>query len=258
DLRGAISRNEIVVYFQPQENLSSGKLHGMEALVRWKHQTRGLIPPIDFIGLAEETGQIWEIGRWILHHSCQQLQDWLQSGYEPVQLAVNLSSKQLVHPELINEVGKILKETGLPAKYLELEITESVIMENPEDVIGTLEQLKSMGVQLAIDDFGTGYSSLNYLRRFPIDVIKIDRSFVSDITENQVDADIVNTIIALAHIMGVKVVAEGVETALQKELLKQQSCDIMQGYYLSKPIPAAEFAERFLLQQDTIQALESS
>ena len=247
DLRKAIERNEIVVYYQPQENLNNGRLHGMEALVRWQHESRGLIGPADFISLAEDTGQIWEIGKWVLRKSCEQLRYWLDSGYEPVQLAVNLSSRQLVHPQLISEVGKILKETGLAAKYLELEITESVIMENPEDVIGTLEQLKNMGVRLAIDDFGTGYSSLNYLRRFPIDVIKIDRSFVSDITENQVDADIVNTIIALAHIMGVKVVAEGVETALQRDLLKQQSCDIIQGYYLSKPIPAEEFAHRFLL-----------
>lgn len=248
DLRGAIERNEIVVYYQPQEDLATGNLHGMEALVRWQHSSRGLIGPADFIGLAEDTGQIWEIGKWVLQQSCRQLKYWLDNGYEPAQLAVNLSSKQLQHPELIAEVGRILKETGLDAKYLELEITESVIMEKPEEVIGTLEQLKQMGVALAIDDFGTGYSSLNYLRRFPIDVIKIDRSFVSDITENQVDADIVNTIIALAHIMDVRVVAEGVETALQRELLKKQSCDVIQGYYLSKPIDAEEFSQRFLLR----------
>lgn len=251
DLRGAVERGEFEVFYQPQELLKTGRIHGMEALVRWNHPTRGLVPPLDFIGLAEDTGQILTIGEWVLRTSCKQLKTWIDAGFEPVVIAVNLSAKQLADPNLIYTIRKALKDSQLEAKYLELEITESTIMENPELVMATLHQLKAMNIKLSIDDFGTGYSSLNYLKRFPIDVIKIDRSFTSDITTNKVDADIVKTIIALAHIMGVKVVAEGVETERQKEFLKTESCDIIQGYYLSKPIQADQFAKEFLTKDES-------
>ena len=223
----------------------------MEALIRWNHPHKGLIPPLDFIGLAEETGVILELGEWVLRQACSQTKQWVDQGHESLRVAVNLSAKQLEHPNLIYSVSKVLFDTGLSPQHLELEITESTIMENPEQVLLTLEQLKKTGIQLSIDDFGTGYSSLNYLKRFPIDIIKIDRSFISDITLKKVDADIVNTIIALAHILDVKVVAEGVETEQQKNLLKKEGCDIMQGYYLSKPIPAIEFSEKFLAKNES-------
>jgi diguanylate cyclase (GGDEF)-like protein len=246
DLRSAVEREQLVLHYQPQEDLLTGDIIGMEALVRWEHPVRGLVPPDEFIGLAEETGQIIEIGDWVLREACQTVQQWRKCGYRSIRVAVNLSARQLMSPGMTERLAAVLAETGLPAEQLELEITESAIMEHPEAVIVTLERLKDMGLMLAIDDFGTGYSSLNYLKRFPIDVIKIDRSFVSDVTSNQVDADIVTTIIGLAKVMKVKVVAEGVETELQKAFLKNQQCDFMQGYFLSKPVPAEEFEERFL------------
>ena len=246
DLRGALERQEFRVFYQPQEELGSGLVTGMEALLRWEHPTRGLVGPDVFIGLAEETGQILPIGEWVLRNVCEQLQHWRKQGYHIIPAAVNLSGKQISSPSLVETVSRILKETGLPAQYIELEITESALMEDPEHVIDTLSQLKAMGLNLAIDDFGTGYSSLNYLKRFPIDIIKIDRSFVADIIRNKVDADIIKTIINLAHVLGVKVVAEGVETELQKAFLKNQNCDIAQGYYLSKPIPHQDFQKIFL------------
>jgi EAL domain-containing protein (putative c-di-GMP-specific phosphodiesterase class I) len=245
DLRGALERNEMMVYYQPQIDLKTGKLHGKEALIRWNHSTRGLINPIDFIGLAEETGQIWEIGKWILRQSCLQQKKWLDEGHNSTPISVNLSGKQLTHPDLLDTLTEVLKETGLEPRYLELEITESTIMENPESVIITLESLKSMGVMLSIDDFGTGYSSLSYLKRFPIDIIKIDRMFVSDLSANNVDADIVKTIIALAHIMDVRVVAEGVENQTQINILKRHRCDIIQGYFIGKPTDSDSFEQSF-------------
>lgn len=250
DLRGALDRDEFAVFYQPQEDLNTGQVTAMEALVRWEHPTRGLVGPDIFIGLAEETGQIIPLGEWVLRTVCKQMQDWRERGYHVGRAAVNLSGKQISSPTLVDTVSNILAETGLPPEYIELEITESALMEDPEHVIQTLTQLKSMGLSLAIDDFGTGYSSLNYLKRFPIDIIKIDRSFVADIIRNQVDADIIKTIINLAHVLGVKVVAEGVETELQKAFLKNQGCDIAQGYYMSKPIPQKEFEEVFLVKAE--------
>jgi len=249
DLHGAVNRNEFEVYYQPQEDLSTGEIYGMEALVRWNHPVKGLIPPLEFIGLAEETGQIIELGQWVLNQSCRQLKDWIDAGHKPMRVAVNLSATQLEHPNLIHSVKQSLEETKLDPKCLELEITESTIMEKPEQILVTLQQLKNMGILLSIDDFGTGYSSLNYLKRFPIDIIKIDRTFIAELTSNKVDAGIVKTIISLAHILDVKVIAEGVETELQKEFLKQEKCDIIQGYYLSRPIPADSFAQKFLTKR---------
>ncbi len=245
DLRGALERHEMRVCYQPQIDLKTGKLHGKEALIRWHHSTKGLINPIDFIGLAEETGQIWEIGKWVLRESCRQQKQWIDSGHNTTSISVNLSGKQLTHPMLLSTLQDILEETGLEPKYLELEITESTIMENPESVIITLEAIKSMGVMLSIDDFGTGYSSLSYLKRFPIDIIKIDRMFISDLNSSNVDTDIVKTIIALAHIMEVRVVAEGVENQLQIDILKRHRCDIIQGYFTGRPSSVDDFQQQF-------------
>ncbi len=247
DLRGAIARNEMVVYYQPQEDLQTGELIGMEALVRWQHPERGLVSPMEFIPLAEETGQIFELGEFVMREACAQLKQWLDKGQSPIRIAVNLAGRQLDKGDITTHVAEILNETGLPAHFLELEITESTIMKNAEQVIETLKQLKNMGVMLAIDDFGTGYSSLNYLKKFPIDLLKIDRAFVSNITSDKVDGDIVTTIITLAHSLGVKVIAEGVETKLQKEYLTEKKCNYMQGYYLGKPVSAEEFEKSFLV-----------
>ncbi|MFA7555631.1 MAG: EAL domain-containing protein [Spongiibacteraceae bacterium] len=220
DLRGAIARGEFELHYQPQELLATGEVYGVEALVRWIHPLRGMLSPLEFIGLAEDTGQILALGDWVLNEACRQLKSWLDQGCKPLRMAVNISAKQLGHTGLVQSVAKVLEETGLAADYLELEITESNIMKHPKRVLKTLAELKTMGIKLSIDDFGTGYSSLSYLKRFPIDFIKIDRSFISDIAINKIDADIVKTIISLAHILGVKVIAEGVETEWQKNYLR--------------------------------------
>ncbi len=187
-----------------------------------------------------------ELGEWVLRTSCQQLKTWLDKGYDPIKVAVNLAGRQLDDSNLVDHVGAILGDTGLDPRYLELEITESTIMENAEQVILTLDELKKRGVHIAVDDFGTGYSSLNYLKRFPIDLLKIDRSFVSDIADDKVDADIVTTIIGLAHSLSVKVIAEGVETELQRSFLKREKCDFAQGYLLGAPTTADDFEKNFL------------
>ena len=249
DLRGALERNEMALFYQPQEDLKTGELIGMEALVRWRHPVRGLVSPLEFSALAEETGQILELGQWVMRTACMQLKAWQEKGYQPVRMAVNLAGRQLESGQIIDEIAQVLEETGISGDQLELEITESTIMEHAEEVIVTLEKIKEMGVMLAVDDFGTGYSSLSYLKRFPIDMLKIDRAFVSDITSDKVDADIVTTIITLAHSLGVKVIAEGVETDLQKEFLTREGCDYMQGYLLGKPVPADEFEALFLKEK---------
>ncbi len=255
DLRGALDRGEFVIFYQPQEDLKTGKVTAMEALIRWEHPERGLVGPDEFIYLAEETGHILPLGEWVLREVCEQLQSWRKRGFKMMCASVNLSGKQIINPGLVDTIALILRETGLPAQYLELEITESTIMEEPDQVIATLAKLRAMGLSLAIDDFGTGYSSLNYLKRFPVDVIKIDRSFVVDIVTNQVDADIVKTIIDLAHVLNVSVVAEGVETELQRAFLKKQGCDIAQGYYLSRPIPVEKIEELYLSSADQLEHL---
>lgn len=246
ELRWALERNELVLYYQPQADLTTGKIVGMEALVRWQHPKSGLIPPLEFIPLAEETGLILEIGDWVLHTACRQLQSWRQKGFSALRVAVNLSGRQLEHQDLVRKVAAVLNDTGLPAGLLELEITESVIMRRAEDVISLLDQLKALGVKLAVDDFGIGYSSLNYLKRFPVDLLKIDRSFLHDISTDPYDVAIINGIIALAKSLQLEVIAEGVETKEQEAFLKEQCCDFMQGYYLSEPLPAELFEQRIL------------
>ncbi len=246
ELRRALAREELIVHYQPQAEVESGRIIGMEALVRWQHPERGLIPPSDFIPIAEETGLIVPLGEWVLHAACSQLKRWIEAGYEPVKVSINLSGRQLERPDIAASVERILQDTGLPADLLELEITESTIMARAGEVIPVLQKLKTMGVTLAVDDFGTGYSSLNYLKRFPIDVLKVDRSFVVDIAEDADAGAILTAIIVLAASLRLKVVAEGVETADQHAFLREHGCDRLQGYYLSRALSADEFAERFL------------
>ena len=246
DLRYALERDELIVHYQPQMDLRTGSIVGMEALVRWEHPSRGLVPPNDFIPLAEETTLIIDLGERILRLACNQTQSWLETGYSPLRVAVNLSSRQLMQRDLPEKVAMILGETGLHPKYLELEITESVIMNDPDEVIPVLIELKEMGVSLAIDDFGTGYSSLNYLRRFPVDMLKIDASFVRDISTDADDKALISGIIALAKRIRLKVIAEGVETQEQKAFLSEQECDQIQGYYISKPLSASHFEQQIL------------
>ncbi|MES2207068.1 MAG: EAL domain-containing protein [Pseudomonadota bacterium] len=246
DLRLALSEETLQVFYQPQADLSTGAIVGMEALVRWNHPTRGFIPPMEFIPLAEETGLILPLGEWVMQTACLQLKRWSEAGLPPIRMAVNVSVHQLLKKEFVGCVDRILKQTQLNPKLLELEITESTLMENAETTLEILHELRKLGVRMSIDDFGTGYSSLAYLRRFPVDIIKIDRSFVKDVPENP-DANAIATgIIVLAHSLRLEVVAEGVETESQLRLLQSQHCDMMQGYYLGKPVPAEEFNHEFL------------
>jgi len=244
-LRKALSNNELEVYYQPQMEMKDNGLVGMEALLRWNHPEKGMVSPGDFIPLAEETGLIEPIGEWVLRESCVQNKAWQDDGYPPVCVSVNVSARQFRRKDIVELVGSILEETGLEAKYLELEITESVIMHDIESTITTFKKLKKMGVKLAIDDFGTGYSSLAYLKLFPIDHLKIDRSFVYNISSDANDAAIAASVVALAHSMNLEVIAEGVETVEQLDILRGQGCDFVQGYFFSKPLSAKEFVPFF-------------
>lgn len=253
DLRRALENEELDVYYQPQARLDTGEIIGMEALVRWHHPIRGVVSPVEFIPLAEETGLIRPLGDWVLRTACTQLKRWMDMPDMPrLRIAVNLSVKQLLQSDFASTVENVLANTGLPAHLLELEITESTLMENAVDTLEALHRLRNLGVRLSIDDFGTGYSSLSYLKRFPVDIIKIDRSFVRDTPNDADDAAIVTGIIALAHSLRLEVVAEGVETEAQLTFLRDQHCDILQGYYLSKPIPADKF-EPFVLSRAHFQ-----
>jgi EAL domain-containing protein (putative c-di-GMP-specific phosphodiesterase class I)/FixJ family two-component response regulator len=220
----------------------------MEALVRWQHPELGLVSPARFISVAEESGLIVPLGEWVLRTACAQNKAWQRAGLKPISVAVNLSARQFRQPNLVEMVAGILRETELDPAHLDLEVTESLVMQNVEATIATLGRLKAMGVKLSIDDFGTGYSSLNYLKRFPIHTLKIDQSFVRDVTTDPSDAAIAKTIIAMAHELGLTVIAEGVETEEQKSFLRLRRCDEMQGYFFSRPVPAAEFEN--LLRED--------
>ncbi len=248
DLRRSVSRDQIDVYYQPKANLVTKEIVGMEALVRWNHPQKGIICPQEFIPLAEETGIINEIGLWVMIASCLQVKEWIDQGHRPYSIAVNLSGVQLQNGNIIYQVKQVLEETGIDPALLELEITESTIMHHPEKVIEVLKKLKDMGVNLAVDDFGTGYSSLNYLKRFPIDLLKIDAAFVRDVETDADDRAIIQSIIALAKSMRLQVVAEGVESRKQEELLKAMGCDFIQGYYVGRPVCAEEF-EQFVLNK---------
>jgi diguanylate cyclase (GGDEF)-like protein/PAS domain S-box-containing protein len=242
-LRHAIARNELGLCFQPQFRTGDTMPTGVEALLRWHHPTEGMIAPERFIPVAEETGIIVEIGEWVLATACREMKRWIDAGLKPLRIAVNVSARQLRRRDFCETVANVLTISGLPAELLELEITESSVMENPQEAILILERLGRMGVTLAIDDFGTGYSSLGYLKLFPIDHLKIDRSFVADIETDLNDRAIAFGTIALAHSLGLKVIAEGVETEDQLELLRSNGCDEVQGYLFSKPLnSAAAFA----------------
>jgi len=249
DLRQALREGGLEVHYQPQVCAIDHRACGVEALVRWRHPVRGNIPPLKFIPIAEESGFIEELGRWVLNEACRQMAAWKAAGITGLHMAVNLSAKQLRAPDLVGEVAGILQTHGLRGEDLEIEVTESVAMDNPERAISQLQALKNLGVQLAIDDFGTGYSSLAYLKRLPIHVLKLDRAFVRDIETDESDAEISAATLALAHNLGLKVVAEGVETEGQCDFLVRHACDYLQGYLFSKPLPAEE-AFRFI--QDSL------
>ncbi|MCX7922704.1 MAG: EAL domain-containing protein [Clostridia bacterium] len=243
-LRHAIERDELIIYYQPQINIKTGKLTGMEALVRWKHPTMGLVPPMKFIPIAEESGLIIPIGEWVLRTVCKQNKAWQEAGLPPLCAAVNLSARQFQQQNLVETVAKVLEETGLEPRYLELEITESIAMTDFDYAAAVLNRLKEMGVKVSLDDFGTGYSSLNYLSRLPISALKIDKSFVQNIADSSNEKAIAKAVIVLAHSMQLTVIAEGVETIEQLMFLKEQDCDMAQGYYYSKPVPVEEFEKQ--------------
>ncbi|TAK64398.1 PAS domain S-box protein [Methylobacter sp.] len=244
-LRRAVEQQELLVYYQPQVDIASGLIVGAEALVRWQNPIEGLLQPLSFISIAEETGLIVEIGGWVLHEACRQGRQWLDMGLPPLTLAVNISPYQFRRSNICALVAKVLSDTGFPANQLELEITESGLMENQNKtiaILNILNNLRSQGVHLAIDDFGTGYSSLAYLKHFPLDVLKIDQSFINDIPFHQDDMEIASTIVSMGHILGLKIMAEGVETQEQLDFLREKGCDSYQGFIKSKPLPAEEFA----------------
>jgi diguanylate cyclase (GGDEF)-like protein/PAS domain S-box-containing protein len=243
DLRHAVERGEFLLHFQPMLDLKTGVIVGLEALVRWRHPTRSMVPPAEFVPAAEETGLIGPIGEWVLTHACTQVRAWHDAGYPHLHVSVNCSAQQFQRGGFVDTVRRILRETGLPAPCLELEITESVIIQHSQEVMGRFQALEDMGVRISIDDFGTGYSSLSYLKRIAVHQLKIDQSFVRDIHSDPDDAAIVSAIIAIAHSLGLEVVAEGVETPEQLAFLRALGCDSAQGYYFSRPVPPEEFAE---------------
>ena len=244
DLRRALERNEFRNFYQPIVSLESGRIVGFEALMRWQHPTRGMIAPDEFIFVAEETGLIREIGWWSLREACQQMSNWRagSKGYAGLTMSVNLSAKQLLQPHLVEDMDKLLRETALPSEALKLEITESAVMADPAAAVEMLQRIKSLGIRLAIDDFGTGYSSLSYLHRFPLDTLKIDRSFISGNGAGEGGIEIARTIMPMAKNLRLDVVAEGVETIEQVTLLKKLQCKYAQGYYFSKPVAPEEIA----------------
>jgi EAL domain-containing protein (putative c-di-GMP-specific phosphodiesterase class I) len=241
-LHGALERREFVLHYQPKINLEMGAITGAEALIRWQHPEQGLILPAQFVSIAEACGLIVPIGQWVLREACLQARAWHDAN-RPMSVAVNISAIEFQHKDFLAGVRAILKDTRLEARYLELELTESVLMQDVESTSYVLKELKNMGVKLAIDDFGTGHSSLSYLRRFPIDTLKIDQSFVHDISTDPNDATIVNAVIGMGKNLKQRVVAEGVETQEQLAFLQARHCDEGQGYLFSRPIVAEEFAK---------------
>lgn len=240
DLYKAIERNELLLHYQPQVNGITGEIDGIEVLLRWNHPEFGFIPPFKFIPLAEKTQLIISIGNWVLKNTAEQIKEWQEKGFEPIKIAINFSVYQLNHPNIIDEIEKILDKTAIEAKYLEVEITESLAMDNNPKIKETLEKIKELGITLSIDDFGTEYSAFNRLKESPMDKIKIDMSFVQGIGINAEDEGIVESVLLLANNLGLKTVAEGVETKEQADFLNEIACDQLQGYYFYRPIPADE------------------
>jgi diguanylate cyclase (GGDEF)-like protein len=242
DLHGALERGELILHYQPKVDTDTGCFHSAEALIRWQHPEIGTIQPQDFIPLAEDCGLIVPIGEWVLREACRQAREWQLEGLPPLRVAVNVTATQFRQGNLLDVIRDALETSGLDPRHLELELTESAVMTNPEESAAILEDLSTMGVLVSVDDFGTGYSSMSYLRKFPIDKLKIDRTFVKDLMSRSDDASIVQAIISLAHSLRLKVVAEGVETAEQLLSLQEMGCDQYQGFHFSPPLPANEFA----------------
>lgn len=247
-LREALNQDEFQVYYQPRVDIASDTLVGCEALVRWKHPHLGMVPPNEFIPVAEAAGMIEKIGEWVLIQACRQIKDWISETNKGLVVSVNLSSHQIRGQETVDRIGGILKEIGLPSSCLELEVTESALMRDIEEGVRTLTSLRSLGIPLSLDDFGTGYSSLSYLKRFPVQKLKIDRSFIKDVTVDPDDESIVKTIIAIGHSLRMKVVAEGVETKEQTDFLRENGCDEVQGFYFGRPLPPDVF-HQFMLKR---------
>ncbi len=249
-LRKAIEGDELILHYQPKIDMGTGQVTGVEALVRWQNPELGLVSPGEFIPLAEETGLIVPIGAWVLEAACTQAMIWRDQEFDPLTVAVNLSGLQFRRPGLSSQVRKVLMKTGLPPEYLELELTESILMGDTKGTITALHELKEMGLKLSVDDFGTGYSSLSYLKHFPLDYLKIDRSFVRDVEHDRDDAALTNAIITMAHGLGLRVIAEGIENVTQLVILRAQLCDIAQGFLFSKPIPASDVLEFIALVRE--------
>ncbi|MDA8325871.1 MAG: EAL domain-containing protein [Nitrospiraceae bacterium] len=241
DLHKALERNEFLVYYQPKIDLETGKTAGMEALLRWRHPASGLTMPSEFIPLAEASGLIVPIGKFVLQEACLQNKKWQDAGLEAGSVAVNISGRQFDQKDLTEGIFKILSDTGLEPQYLEIEVTEGTIMKEPEGAIRVLEELKAAGVRITVDDFGTGYSSLSYLRKLPLDALKIDISFTRHMFSSHNDEVIVKTIIAMAHSLNLKIIAEGVENERQLNFFQEHECDAVQGFFFSRPMPAADF-----------------
>jgi EAL domain-containing protein (putative c-di-GMP-specific phosphodiesterase class I) len=245
-LRLALDRGELALYYQPIVDLWSGVPTGAEALIRWHHPRRGVLFPEQFVPIAEECGLIVPVGRWALMEACRQNRAWLDAGLPPLRIAVNVSAVELRHGDFVEVVRKCLSESGLSPQHLELELTETFLMQDSASTALVLGSLKEVGVQLALDDFGTGYSSLSHLKGFPIDTLKIDQAFVSELDTNPDDASIVRAVIGLGRSLNIRVVAEGVETAAQLARLREQQCPEGQGYYFSRPVTADEFPHLLL------------
>jgi EAL domain-containing protein (putative c-di-GMP-specific phosphodiesterase class I) len=252
-LHHALAGNQLELYYQPQVASEDGHVVGAEALLRWKHPEMGMISPAEFIPIAENSGQIIPIGEWVLRTATKQLKAWLDKGFPVMTVAVNLSTVQFRHVNLPELVMRILEEVQLPAQFLELELTEAVAMDDPQTVIAVMDQLDAYGVRMSIDDFGTGYSSLSYLKQFKVYKLKIDQSFVHSLDSNLEDKAIVTAIINLASCLGLRTIAEGVETAEQLAFLRLQGCNEIQGYYFSKPLPVDEFTDYLIASQPASQ-----
>jgi EAL domain-containing protein (putative c-di-GMP-specific phosphodiesterase class I) len=254
-LRRGIERREFFLHYQPRADLQSRELCGFEALLRWKHPEKGVISPVEFVPVLEDAGLIARVGEWVLRAVCGQIREWQKVGLTVRPVAVNLSARQLVSRDFGPVVERILREEAVDPRLIELEITESSLMSNTEDAARTLEYLSNLGVSISIDDFGTGYSSLSYLKRFPLDALKIDRSFVRDLTTDKEDATITRAVISMARSLGLKAIAEGVETEGQLAFLIENGCDQIQGYYYARPLPADECTE-WLVQGHRLQVTQ--
>jgi EAL domain-containing protein (putative c-di-GMP-specific phosphodiesterase class I) len=242
-LRRAIEKNELFLLYQPVVDLQTGQINGSEALIRWKHPNLGLISPMEFIPIAEETGLIHEIGKWVLMEGCRQNQEWFDKGYDELFISINVSARQFLHPTFVEHLHESLQYSGMDPKKLHLELTETGMIDNVEKSIAIMQEIQNLGVRISIDDFGTGYSSLSYLKNLPIDTLKIDRSFINNFRSETVDYSIVKAIITMGNGLSVKVVAEGVETYEQLIELKKMNCDYAQGYYIEKPVHPDRFIE---------------